>query len=162
MADKMMKEGVEQMQDFFAKSIQDFREAQEKWFSTLPQGQSFSTDKFGLQVQQAMDAGRDHADAVMESGNILGDATREMTETMYQYANKSFSKQLEYSKEMLGCRTINDALDLQNRFMQSNMEDLFNETLKLSDMTFKTVQDAVEPIQEQANEAATKLYKSAA
>jgi phasin family protein len=163
--DEMMQVGMNSMQDFVAKTAHDFREAQEKWL-TMTGGQAYgfsvSPDQVTEKMQHMMEAGRENAEALVESGNILGDATRDVTEAMYQMVNSSFTKQLEYSKDILSCRTLNDAVELQSRFVQSNCEDALNDAMALSDMTFRTAQEVMEPVQERAQDLAKKLYKPAA
>ena len=78
------------------------------------------------------------------------------------YANKNFSQNVELSKEVLQIRTLNDLFDLGTRFMKTNLDSFFSQSVKLSEKLFQTATEVSEPLNERISESADRISKAMA
>jgi hypothetical protein len=103
-----------------------------------------------------------NVETCMQCGNIAADMTRKLSEEVFTFANDMFSSNVEISKDLFACRTINDVFDLQNRLMRTNLDNFFSESARLSEMVFDYINQAAEPIGERINETTDRLSRSIA
>lgn len=160
--DKMMQMNADAVKEFWQTGAREWQETQEKLMAFAREGGKglfVSSDSTNKTLGNALEYSRENTEALVETGNILSEATRKMAEELYNFANRTFAKNVEYSKEFLSCRTLNDLMDLQNKIFLANAEELFDESITLSDLTFQAAYEAAEPIQDRANEATDHLHK---
>ena len=120
-----------------------------------------TTDVASKAFNDAVAQSKETVQACVESGKIAGDMTRSMISESFRFANESFSDNVEISKEMFNCRTVNDMLDIQNKLMRSNMDHFFNQSVRMSEMMFQFMSDASEPLNESAARATNRMAKAA-
>ncbi len=124
-------------------------------------------DQFGQSAQAAsssmndmMNMGKDHIDTAVTCSSIAVNAGKNIGAELFNYANKSFSQNVEMSKEVFGCRTLNDMFDLQSKVMKTNMEHFINESVKMSEMMFKAASQVSEPLNERISESTKRMSKN--
>jgi phasin family protein len=78
------------------------------------------------------------------------------------FTQKSVEKTVEHGKTVMACKTVNQAVDLQNEIVRSSFDQMVAETTKLTEMSVKTANDAFAPIQDQATQAFAKAFKPVA
>ena len=163
--DQMVHAGTEAVKDFIAAGTQEAQKTQEKVLSMSKENLdkwTKSTDKTVRSFAEIFAVNKDQVDALMESGKIAGDLGRDLHEQFISEANALFSENVELSKDLLACRTLNDLVEVQNRVLQSNMSHFFNQSARLTEAWFKLATDAAEPISAQATQATARLNKSLA
>lgn len=101
-------------------------------------------------------------EAIMQHSNLLGETARKMMDELFSCTNDAFARNVEMSRDIFSCRTINDAVDLQNKFIQSNVDCWLHEASKISEIAFEFATQAVDPIGERVSEAMERLTKSIA
>lgn len=111
-------------------------------------------------MNDAIELSKENAEAVIESSNIAAGASKTVGAELFNYANKAFSQNVEISKELFACRTLNDMFDLQSRVMKNNLDGFFSESVKLSELMFEAANNAAEPIQERIQDAAERVNKT--
>lgn len=119
-----------------------------------------SADSASRSLNEMFALSKDNADAAVTCSSIAVNASKSMGAEMFNYANKSFSQNVEMSKELFGCRTINDMFDLQSKVVKANLDHFFNESVKMSEMLFNSANEISEPINECVSENATRLSKA--
>lgn len=109
---------------------------------------------------EMMAMGKEHVDACVASSNVAVAATKHVGAELFNYANKSFSQNVEMSKELFGCRTLNDMFDLHSKVMKTNLDHFFSESVKMSEMLFKSATKAAEPINQTVSRSAKRISKT--
>lgn len=164
-ADHMVHAGTEAMKDFIAAGTQEAQHAQEKVLHLSQESLekwTQSTDKTLRNFIATFALNTEQVDALMESGKIAGDVSRDLQESLMSELNALYNEQVALSKDMLACRTLNDVVELQNRAVQSTVQHMFNHSARMTEAWFKLATDAVEPINTQATQATVRLNKTLA
>ncbi|MBN67492.1 MAG: hypothetical protein CMM94_08020, partial [Rickettsiales bacterium] len=73
-----------------------------------------------------------------------------------------FAENVELSKDMFNCRTLNDVFEMQNRVMKTNLDNFFSESLKMSQLMFQCASEVAEPINQRISETTERLTKNMA
>lgn len=157
--------GNDMMRNMFASGTGDAQKAQEKIFSfSRDTADNFarSTEAATRSVSDAVAMTRENIEACIECSNVAADMSKSLSAEVFNYANEMFSDNVEMSKEFFRCRTINDMFELQSRLARSNMDKLFSESTRFSEMLFRYASEAVEPINERVAEATERFSKTIA
>lgn len=101
-------------------------------------------------------------ESYVECGNIAADLTRKVREEAFTFANDIFSSNVEISKDIFACRTINDLFDLQNRLIRTNLDSLFTQSTRMSEIMFDYMNQAAEPISDRISEATNRFSRNIA
>lgn len=150
--------------DLFSHSLPNFNaaEAQEKFANfSRESAEQFtrSAGNYGKAFNEAMELSRENAETVVEVTNIAVALTKELGAELIGYANRNFSHNVELSKQVLACRTLNDMFDLSSRFMKTNLDSFFSESVKLSELLFQASTDVSEPLNERISESSDRISK---
>lgn len=159
-ASDMLSQGNAMLSDWLSSSAAELQKAQDKLFAVSRESASQlsrSTDSASGSMQNVMDFSRENVEACVECGNIAANISQSMSEEMVNAANRTIAQNVELSKNMFNCRTLNDVFDLQSRFVKENMEHFFNESMKMSELAFQSAADASQPLNERVNEASEKM-----
>lgn len=162
-AEHVVKLGSSAMQDFLNTGAGEAQKAQEKLFAaSREQAEQVakSADAVTKAMYDAVSSSRDNVETLMECGNLTASMAKDVSGELYEYANRAFAEQIEYSKEFFACRTFNDLFELQNKMTRNMMDQFFNESVKLSGMLFEYSSEALEPLNERMAEATQQLGKS--
>ncbi len=119
-----------------------------------------SADAATRSLNSMMEISKENMEACVECSNIAATASKHMGAEWVNYANKSFSQNIELSKEFLSCRTLNDMFDLQSKFMKANLDNFFSESVKMSEMAFEAATTASEPLNETLSQTTDKWTKT--
>lgn len=111
-------------------------------------------------INDAVELGRENSEVLVECSNIAASVSKQMSAEITNYLNKTFTQNNELSKQLLACRTLNDMFDLQNKFIKSNLDAFFTESVKLSEMLFQCMSDVSEPLNERVSETTERLSKA--
>lgn len=173
-AEQMMKAGGDMMNQFFGNNGSKMAEQFKAAFDAKGAEKAFAFGNDAAEqlnktastasrtMNEAAEISRDNAEAIVECGNIAVNVSKQMSSELIGFANKSFAQNVELSKQALACRTINDVFDLQNRAVQSGLDALFAESVKMSEMMFQCASDISEPLNERIAESADRLTKASA
>ncbi|MCI5049739.1 MAG: phasin family protein [Rickettsiales bacterium] len=160
----VMSFGTNVMRNFFdaASNIPAAKEA-EQFMSFGKEGAAQvakNADVASRSLNEIVSAGKGNMDTCVQCGNIAVDASKNLSAEMINYANQSFSRNVELSKELFGCRTLNDMFDLQSKVVKTNLDHFFNESVKMSEMAFKCASEVSEPLNERVTETAELINKT--
>lgn len=121
---------------------------------------SKQADAASRSLNEIIELSKDNVDACVEASGIAVNASKTVGAELFSYANKSFSQNVELSKELFGCRTLNDMFDLQSKLMKTNLDSFFSESVKISELLFKYASHVSEPLNERVNVTTQRLSKS--
>src|SRR3546814_14310410 len=66
---------------------------------------------------------------------------------------------MAFGKQVLGAKSLNEVVDLQNTFTKSAFDAFVAESTKISELSVKTASEAIEPIKARAAEAVEPLSR---
>ncbi|NBX04135.1 MAG: phasin family protein [Alphaproteobacteria bacterium] len=164
-AENVVKIGGNAVKEFLATGAGEAKKAQEKAFDMGREGAAQlakSADAVTKLMYEAISASRDNVETAIECGNMAASMAKDVSAELSEAANKAFAEGLEVSKEAMSCRTINDAIELQNRVVRSIVDNFFNQSVKLSGMVFEYTTEALEPINERVAAASEQFSKALA
>ncbi|MFZ4124604.1 MAG: phasin family protein [Rickettsiales bacterium] len=113
-------------------------------------------------VNEAVELSRENAEAAMQCGNVAVSVSKNISAELINYANKAFAQNVELSKQIFNCRTLNDMFDLSSKFFKSNLDGLFNESLKVSELAFQGASEISEPLNERISDSTERFVKAVA
>lgn len=157
--------GADTMREIFSSSAEEAQKAHAKAFAI---GRESAET-----VSRAMDAAtrtlndlvalyRENVGVANEVGNILSDITRTANAELVSYANTNFSDNLDIFNECFSCRNVNDVLELNSKWVSTNLDNLFAQSSRLADIVFQFASEASEPVNDHILESAERLSKSLA
>lgn len=155
-ADDMMKMSTDAIQKMFKGTGGDM---QTKMMAMVNPDLAKSADAASRSMNELMSISKDGVDACVASGNVAVSASKHMGAELFNYANRSFSQNVELSKELLGCRTLNDMFDLQSKMMKANLDGFFSESVKMSELMFECATRASEPLNKTVAKTTKQLSK---
>lgn len=161
--DQMVHAGTEAVRDFIAAGTQEAQKTQEKVLSLGREGMeswSKAAEQATRSLAQNFSVNKEQFDALMESGKIVSDLGREFHEQLVADANALFSENVELSKDLLACRTLNDLVEIQKRAVQSNVSRMLDQSARLTETWFRFATEAAEPLCTQASKASHHLNKT--
>ncbi|MEQ1790224.1 MAG: phasin family protein [Rickettsiales bacterium] len=161
-AESAVEIGSAAAKDLLANSSSEAKKAQEKVFEMGREGAekiSKSADVVTKSLYEAISASRDNVETAIECGNLTASFAKDISSELVEYANKAFSDNVELSKSMFACRTINDMIDLQNKIVKNSCDSFFGQSSKLTNMLFEYSTEALEPINERVAQTTEQLSK---
>lgn len=164
-AESVVKIGSAAVKDLLANGTSEAQKAQEKAFEMgreSAQQISKSADVITKSLQDAIAISRGNVETLVECGNLTASFAKDISSELVEYANKAFSDNVEISKNVFACRTINDMMDLQNKIVRSSFDGFFNQSSKLTNMLFEYSTEALEPINERVTQATEQFSKTLA
>lgn len=162
-AESVVKISSSAVKDLLANGASEAQKVQEKAFEMGREGAeqiSKSADAMTKSLYEAISISRDNVETLVECGSLTASLAKDVSSEMIEYANKTFSDNVEISKSVFACRTINDMVDLQNKIVKSSLDSFFNQSSKLTGMFFEYSTEALEPINERVSQATEQLSKT--
>ncbi len=118
-----------------------------------------TTDEMTRAINDMLEHSSNQISACQAYGNMATNTARELVDEMLHYSNKTFSDNMEISKDIFSCRTINDLFDLHNKLMHNNIDNFFNKSIRITQLLLQHAGDAVEPFNQAMADSAKKIKK---
>ncbi len=101
-------------------------------------------------------------DAVAESTSLFAQGCQEITNAWLGFAQQSLESGVNAAKELMDCKTLQEAIELQTTYCRSAIEGCVNEGTRISEMSMKVANEAFEPVRSRVTETVEKAFKQAA
>lgn len=98
-------------------------------------------------------------EAVTKSLGILSKGLESVSKAWADYTKVSVDSTMAFGKQVLGAKSLNEVVDLQNSFTKSAFDSFVAESTKISEMSVKTASEAIEPIKARVDEAVGTLSR---
>lgn len=112
-----------------------------------------SYDAFSRDGNAALKAGME---AWAQSGKICAERMQEIVSTCVSMCQNASEKQAANLQKLMGCKTINELTDCQNKLAQQSFDELMSTMTRMTEMTIKMATEAIEPINDQWGRAIKK------
>jgi hypothetical protein len=157
--------GADTLKDLFSNTAEEAQKAHAKVFAVGREGTeavSRTLDAMTRTLNDLVSLSRENVDVVLEVGNIVSDISRTANAELVKSANGNFSDNLDIFNEIFSCRNINDALELNNKWVSVNIDNFFAQSARFADIFFQFANEASEPMNDHFLESAERLSKSLA
>ncbi len=121
-----------------------------------------SKDHFEKFKNEATESSRQGFEAVMKSGSVFAQGFEQYIKTVTEIAQSAAERQSEALKQLMACKTLSEVAETQNKIAQDNFEQIMQTASKLSEITIKLTQEAMEPINEEVSKSVKKASESMA
>jgi phasin family protein len=101
-------------------------------------------------------------DAVVQSSSIAAKGVESLSREAMTFAHGRLEANMDLAKKMFGAKTLREFFDAQTDFARQNFDTFMAESAKMTELSVKVSNEAMEPIQSQTNKAVEKVMKSAA
>ena len=125
------------------------------------QMEKFSPTVFG-NYEDLSQSGKDNVEAVVKSTQILAKAAEELSKAINTFTQSSIEMNMHAGQALLGIKSLQDLVEVQSELARNSMDHFIAESSKISDMTVKVANEAMEPIQTRINITIEKLSGKAA
>ena len=109
-----------------------------------------ATKKAGAEAfkgyEDMVSASKAHVDAVLKSNQILVKGAQDVNKLLLGLAEASLHDGVAATKKMFACKSVQDVVSVQNDLARANYKKIVDEGRKLSDLSTKVAEEAVEPI----------------
>jgi phasin family protein len=150
-AEGFMKAGVDAAQKGIEQAVQLTKENVEKASTAFFKGY----DEFSVYS-------KGNVEAVVKAGSIYARGLEDLSKTMMAISQSQFEASVAAAKAVFGCTTLRQMVDLQTGLARSHFDKFVANGSKLSEISLKVANEALEPIQARVNVAVEKFIKPAA
>lgn len=105
---------------------------------------------------------KENVDAVVKSGTVFAKGFEDIAKAFMSLAQQNLEASVGAAKAVMGCTTLRQVVDLQTETAKSQFDKMVAEGNKLSEMSLKVANEALEPIQARVNLAVEKFVKPVA
>ncbi|MFC7333195.1 phasin family protein [Rhodocista pekingensis] len=102
---------------------------------------------------------KDNIDALMRSGTIMARGFENLSKAMLAFTQTQVEQNVSAAKAMLGVKTLRELVDLQTEFARTSFDSLIAEATKVSEMSVKVTNEALEPLSARVNAAVEQMAK---
>lgn len=103
--------------------------------------------------------GQDNVDAMVRSGTIMAKGLEVLGNEMMAFARTSMEDNVAATKALFGVKSVRELVDMQTEYTRKNMNQFLAESAKLTELSVKVANEAMEPIQARVNVAVEKIMK---
>lgn len=103
--------------------------------------------------------GKANYDAYVTAMNVWSKGVEAISKELYAFGQDSVETSVEASKNAMACKTVSDLLELQNDMSKKSYDKAVEELTKISEMSVKTANEAMKPIQDSLTDTFEKLSK---
>lgn len=106
--------------------------------------------------------GKEQMDAFMKSGNLFLKGSEDILKTYMTLAQDSAEKSAAAVKTLLGCKTLNELTEVQNKLAQESLDGFITSATKLSELSVKVATESFEPLNAQLSKTIKKASEAVA
>lgn len=125
-----------------------------------PQKETTMTDtkqKFEKLTSDATSMGQEQVEAIVQSSTLFFKGAEDIMKTYTALAQEAAQKNAEAVQTLMGCKTLNELTETQNKLAKDSFEGFIAQATKLSELSLKVAKESFEPI----NAQVTKTVKRA-
>ena len=121
--------------------------------------QPFQFDKIATETANQ---GRESMEAFVKSGTIFAKGFEDIMKATAAMTQSVSEKQAEFTKQLMGSKTLNEFTEAQNKIAQSSFDQFMSGATQITEMSVKMLSEASEPINAQMSAAVQKANKAMA
>ena len=103
--------------------------------------------------------GQGHVEAVVKANTVLAKGAEEIGKELMAYVQSSLERTAGAAKALIGAKTLQDVVQLNTEFAKASYDTYLANATKLSELSVKVANEALEPLSQRATVAFEKLGK---
>ncbi len=112
-------------------------------------------------IEDAANLSKQNLDAVLETSSLWAQGCQEISNAWMGFAQQSLQTSVNAAKELMECKTLQEAMDLQSTYARAFFEEAVNEGSRLSEISTRVANEAFSPVRDSINTAMEKVWKAA-
>lgn len=105
---------------------------------------------------------KDNYEALIKSGTIVAKAVEGLGKEWISFTQASVEQGVAAMQALMSARTLREFVELQNDWAKKSFDAAVVETTKFSELSVKTANEAIEPIQARMNVTVERMFKPVA
>jgi competence ComEA-like helix-hairpin-helix protein/phasin family protein len=105
--------------------------------------------------------GQRNVDAAIASSRAVFEGWRNLNQEWVGFVQTQLREGVEASQALSRCRSLKEVVEVQNDFARASMDRFVNETVKITDLAARIVNDSLTPLQARAEQAAQETARNA-
>jgi phasin family protein len=142
----------------FASAKEQFEKFSKGFMSSFGNGFGSSFGGFG----DFASVGRENVEAFVKASTIFVKGTEEIGKSVAALTQSQVEASLATTKALMGVTNFKQAIELQNEAAKTSFDKLMSEGNKITELSMKVANEAIEPIQARVTLAVEKIMKPAA
>ncbi|HET8728423.1 MAG TPA: phasin family protein [Alphaproteobacteria bacterium] len=143
--------------DIAESNLTSFRRMTDESFDRFNQMLGLSGDHADELSQKASR----NMDAIARSTSVLTEGYQSIYHEWMGFVQRSFKQNMNDVSTLMNCRTPQDLAAAHTDILKSRIEDLLNSTVRMSELSARTANDAVDRIGRQAKDEAGRAHRKA-
>ncbi len=103
--------------------------------------------------------GKGNFDALVQSNNVVAKGIEAIGKEVMAFAQRSVEENMAQARALIGARDLQEFVDLQNDFAKQRLEETLAETARLTELSTKVANEAIEPLQKRVDAAVERVFK---
>jgi phasin family protein len=163
---KPVEEAVNKTKEQYEAVVKASTEAATKNYEQAVQSAQEQVEKASKSLFKGYDEltslNKDNMDAFVKSSNIYAKGFENLSKEVMSFAQSAMEANMATAKAFAGAKTLREMFDLQADYARNNFDKTLAESAKLTEMSVKVANDALEPIQGRVNVTVEKMLKPVA
>ena len=109
--------------------------------------------------EELAEMGRENAEAMLRVGVAWAKGMEELSRAWSDMTKRVVSMQTDAASALVGCRNLKDVVDIQTGLVRDQIETAVNEGTRISELSIKLANEAIQPLSERANANAKKATR---
>lgn len=106
--------------------------------------------------------GKDNLDAAFQFGSVAAQGFEAIGKELMAYNRKALEANMDRATALLGCKTVQDVVECQTEMARGNFDEFVAQGTKITEISVKVANEAIEPINVRVNDTVEKFVKAAA
>lgn len=158
-AQKAMKMGHEAIEQTVRSSTDAFAKGYEQYLATARDQMSRMFPSAAKNLDELAAFNKGNFDAFVAAGAAAAKGFETLSQQVIACNQKAVETSVATAKALLGCRTLQDVVEVQTDLTRKGIDEWLAEGTKLSELTVKVANQTAEPINSRLSEAVDRLMK---
>ena len=102
---------------------------------------------------------RETAETMMQTAAAMAKCCEALGVEWIEYARTSVDQGVATSRDLMSCRTVEDAVSIQGRFFKEALDAYLTESAKMSEISLKMANEALTPINDRVRKAVDTMQR---
>jgi phasin family protein len=156
---KAVKAGHETVEKAMKSGTDAFAKSYEQYFSTASEQLTKLFPSAAKNFDELAEFNKGNIEAFVAASSAAAKGFETLSQQLIAYNQKAVETSVATAKALLGCRTMQDVVEVQTDLTKKGIDEWLAEGTKLSELTVKVANQTAEPISTRLSEAVDRLMK---
>ena len=155
-----LEKGSQAIKGAFANASTNAKQIQDKVSSfskEISQNLTQTANKAAKNANVSLELARHNAECIARSCNHAAQSAKSTASQLFDFANETFTDNVEAARQALECRNVGEWFQLQNATLKQNIEAMFGQVVRLSEAAVQSATQILEPINESVAKSSKKI-----